>query len=132
VIAITTSSEGAALSALQIAKHGHDRYPTPHTNAEKVVVEAAELLGAISNHERGLCGYGPLHDLGVCPPVRDELADVGLCLYALGNKLQIDPIDAMRDLVDRDHRSFREHTEDPARIDAIAQYHDYGPGSCAR
>jgi len=99
-------SEGGSLSALQIANHGKDRYPTPMANAEKLILEASELAGAISNHERGLCGFGPVHELAGCPPVRSELADAGLCLYALGNKLQIDPIAAMRQLVDNDRRRF--------------------------
>src|SRR5262252_914380 len=101
-----SSSEGSNLSALQIANHGRDRYPTPRLNAEKLLVEAGELLGAIAQHNDGLCGYGPVHDLGDCPKVRGELADVGLCLFALGNKVQIDPIVAMRELVDADQRRF--------------------------
>jgi len=101
-----TSSEGAALSALQIANHGRDRYPAPKDQAEKLVLEAAELLGAISEHEHGRCLYGPVHELGQCPRVWHELADAGLCLYALGNKVSIDPITAMRQLVDGDARRF--------------------------
>jgi hypothetical protein len=101
-----TASEGAALSALQIAKHGVDRYPSPKANAEKLIIEAAELLGAITEHDNGRCLMGPLHTLAECPRVRSELADVGLCYHALGTKLAIDPIEAMRELVDGDTRRF--------------------------
>ena len=99
-------SEGGALSALQIAGHGRDRYPTPKLNAEKAVIEAAELLGAISEHESGRCLYGPLHELAQCPRVWHELGDAGLALYALANKVKIDLITAMRQLVDADQRRF--------------------------
>lgn len=101
----SVSSEGGALSALQIAKHGKDRYPTPKANAEKLVVEAAELLGAIAEHQNSRT-HRRNHALADCVLVRGELADVGLCLHALGNKLEIDPIEAMRELVDRDTRRF--------------------------
>jgi len=100
-----SSSEGSALSALQIASHGKDRYPTPKAQAEKLVIEAAELLGAIAEHANSRT-HQRNHSLADCPLVRGELADVGLCLYALGNKVQIDPITAMRELVDRDQRRF--------------------------
>ena len=120
-----TASEGGALSALQIAGHGKDRYPTPKANAEKLVIEAAELLGAISEHDNGRCLMGPLHGRGECPRVSHELADAGLCLYALANKLGLDVIAVMRNLVDQDQRRFAEHTEDPARVQAIANAADY-------
>jgi NTP pyrophosphatase (non-canonical NTP hydrolase) len=99
------TSEGGALSALQIANHGRDRYPTPKANAEKLVIEAAELLGAITEHNNSRT-HQRNHSLTDCVLVRSELADVGLCLYALGNKLDIDPIEAMRELVDGDTRRF--------------------------
>jgi len=110
-----SSSEGSNLSALQIANHGRDRYPTPKANAEKLVVEAAELLGAIEWHAEhcvhqpappGQPPWAGTHAIRDCPKVRGELADVGLCLFALGNKVQIDPIVAMRELVDADQRRF--------------------------
>ena len=52
-------SEGGSLARLQIASHGQDRYPTPHAQAEKAVIEAAELLGAVSEHDNGRCLFGP-------------------------------------------------------------------------
>lgn len=119
-------SEGHILSRLQIARHGRDRYPTAKAQAEKAVVEAAELLGAISEHENGRCLLGPVHKLSQCRRVRDEYADAGLALYALGEKLGLDLIEAMAALVDGDHRSFAEHTADPGRVQAQANAADYG------
>jgi NTP pyrophosphatase (non-canonical NTP hydrolase) len=98
-------SEGHALSARQIAGHGRDRYPTPKAQAEKVIIEAAELLGAITEHQNSRT-HQRNHGLADCVLVRSELADTALALYALGTKLNIDVIDAMRDLVDADTRRF--------------------------
>jgi len=103
---ITLSVEvGIILSRTQIASHGKDRYPTPKLNAEKLVVEAAELLGAIAEHQNSRT-HQRNHKLGECPLVRGELADVGLCLYALADKLDISPLEAMGALVDADQRRF--------------------------
>jgi hypothetical protein len=99
-------SEGGSLARLQIASHGQDRYPTPHAQAEKAVIEAAELLGAVSEHDNGRCLFGPVHSYRECPRVRSELADAGLALYELANKADIDLIAAMRELVDADQRRF--------------------------
>ena len=105
-----TSSEGGALSALQIHNHGRDRYPTPKAQAEKAMIEAAELLGAIAQHEQFLCERGGTgagdHPMAECPLIRAEYADSGLALYALGPKLGLDLIECMRELVDRDQRRF--------------------------
>lgn len=98
-------SEGHVLSARQIAGHGKDRYPTPKAQAEKVIIEAAELLGAITEHQNSRT-HQRNHGLGECVLVRGELADAALALYALGTKLGIDVIDAMRELVDGDQRRF--------------------------
>jgi len=100
-----SSSEGGALSALQIASHGKDRYPTPKAQAEKLVLEAAELLGAIAEHANSRT-HQRNHTMAECPLIRGEAADAGLSLYALCTKVGFDLIEVMRELVDRDQRRF--------------------------
>lgn len=103
-------SEGHALSALQIGRHGRDRYPTAKSNAEKALAEVAELVGAISEHQRLHFNdiEGELHPMSECPEIRREYADAGLALYALGapSKLGLDLVDVMQELVDSDVRRF--------------------------
>ena len=70
-----------------------------------MIIEAAELLGAITEHQNSRT-HQRNHGLGECVLVSGELADTALSLYALGTKLNIDVIDAMRDLVSADERRF--------------------------
>lgn len=110
-------SEGHDLARRQIAKHGKDRYPTVAAQFSKVLDESGELAEALMD----LAFKFPAHihdDDGTvegCPgcfhdpdltAVRQEFADVGLALHALGNKLGLDLIECMRELVDGDERVF--------------------------
>jgi len=96
---MSSPSEGHILSRLQIAKHGRDRYPTAARNALKLISEATELAEAIDEDPPEPCDM-------VSPEIRRELADTGLALFALADKLGLDLIEVMRDLVDADTRSF--------------------------
>jgi hypothetical protein len=95
---------GHTLAAVQIRKHGKDRYPSPGYQSRKVIEEAIELLCAIREH-------GRFHDilcpsLAQCPNIRREYADTGLALFELGNKLGLDLIECMTELVNADERTF--------------------------
>ena len=85
-------TEGHELSRQQIAKHAVDRYPTPAAQFRKLLDETGELAEAL------------IDDAYVA--IRREYADVGLSLYALGNKLGLDLIECMRELVAQDDRKF--------------------------
>lgn len=86
-------SEGHELARRQIAKHGKDRYPTKGAQFAKILDELGEL-------------GTELIDLGRLELIRREYADVGLALHELGNKLGIDLIECMREVVDTDERTF--------------------------
>jgi hypothetical protein len=93
-------SEGHELSRCQIAKHGKDRYPTGWEQACKVAAELRELMNELDS-----AAFGAVDGL-VNDRIRAEYADVGLALYALGNKLGLDLIECMRELVAADTRTF--------------------------
>src|SRR5262249_54512815 len=97
-------SPGHVLAGAQIARHGKDRYPTVLQQMHKVMDEAAELLGALVEHAEI---HGASGDYLTCSHIKLEFADVGLALYELGNKLGLDLIYSMADLVDGDRRDFR-------------------------
>jgi hypothetical protein len=106
---------GSALSRMQVAGHGVDRYPTVAAQYAKVLDEAGELGEALMNRFMQHHVHDDDGTVEGCPgcfadvqerAVYSELADVGLALYALGNKLGIDPIAAMRELVSADERTF--------------------------
>lgn len=78
-----------------IAKHGVDRYPTAVLNMLKLVEELGELAGEL------LAGGGSSSDA-----VRKEYADVGLSLYALGDKLGLNLEAEMTAVVDGETRRF--------------------------
>lgn len=91
-------SEGHDLSRQQIAKHGKDRYPTASAQYSKVLDEAGELGEALMQW------YG---SSGIdVTALKREYADVGLALFALGDKLGLDLIECMRELVQGDERKF--------------------------
>lgn len=93
---------GHAIARRQIEKHGQDRYPTIGGQYSKILEEMGELGDALWVDARQGDYEG---DIG--PEVRRELADVGLALFELCNKLGVtDLIGEMRDLVDRDQRKF--------------------------
>jgi NTP pyrophosphatase (non-canonical NTP hydrolase) len=99
---------GHDLSRAQIERHGRDRYPTAMSNAIKIMSEAAELVDAIDQSGIGNGTPPDFDGMPMIPPeVRRELADVGLSLYALANKLGLDLVQEMRELVETDTRDFR-------------------------
>ena len=84
---------GHDLARQLIVKHGVDRYPTTELNLGKVTEELGELWGAIlKGHDRD--------------KVRKEYADVGLALYALGDKLGMSLDASMRAVVEGETRNF--------------------------
>jgi hypothetical protein len=93
-------SEGHDLSRTQIAKHGKDRYPTAWAQACKVSAELRELMAELDAAEFGAAD-GEVNDR-----IRAEYADVGLALFAFGNKVGLDLIECMRELVAADTRTF--------------------------
>lgn len=76
-----------------IKKHGIDRYPSVNRNLGKVSEELGELWGAVLKDESD-------------DRIRKEYADVGLALYALGDKLGFDLGECMRQVVDGETRVF--------------------------
>jgi len=92
------SAQGHKLAKKQIAKHGRDRYPTAPLQALKACAELGELADLICKAESGRA---------ILPSrFREEYADAGLALFELGNKLGIDLMACMRELVDADERKF--------------------------
>jgi NTP pyrophosphatase (non-canonical NTP hydrolase) len=97
-------STGHHLARELIAKHGVDRYPNVGANFAKVLEELGELGEEIFN----LPPRPPDEWLasGMPEAVRKEYADVGLALYALGNKLGLDLHLEMLAVVERETRRF--------------------------
>ena len=85
-------TEGHRLAHEQIRKHGKDRYPSAVFQALKANAELGELSDAILK--------------GNLDEVRKEYADAGLALFELGNKLGLDLIECMQELVHADERKF--------------------------
>lgn len=98
-------SVGTMLARQQIRQHGKDRYPTPKQQAEKLLIEAAELLGAIIEHQNS-SNHRKNHELKDCVLVKGESADAGLSLYTLMDKLGIDLEQCMAMVVSTDRRRF--------------------------
>jgi hypothetical protein len=94
------TSEGHELSRKQIAGHGRDRYPTAAEQYAKVADELGELGAALIQHAEN-------PDPDRAQAIREEYADTGLALYALGDKMGLDLIECMRELVSGDMRDFR-------------------------
>jgi hypothetical protein len=91
-----------------IAKHGRDRFPSVSSNLLQLGSEVGELMGAYVK---------ALNDISVPVPkrwvaargdlkVRKELADTGLSLYEVANKLGINLIEAMAEVVENETRRF--------------------------
>lgn len=93
------------LARLQISRHGMDRYPDVPAQLLKLMAELGELAEEIANHHR------PLE--GVADRIRREYADVGLSYYELGNKLHLDAIECMTEVVDGDGRHFSDDSGQP-------------------
>lgn len=93
-----------------LRKHGRDRYPTIELNGAKVCAEAGELMDAILHHHTGNHGghIGRCHDQGheVAHSIRHEIADTCVSLHLLADKLGINLVEAMADLVEHETRSF--------------------------
>lgn len=96
-------SEGHRLARTQINKHGRDRYPTAWKQWRKVLYELGGLGEAIGDDRNS-----DLSPDEIRMRIIWEYADVGLALYELGNKLDIDLIEAMAALVNADKRNFSE------------------------
>lgn len=76
-----------------IAKHGADRYPTSELQFMKLQEEIGELAATLLKNK-------PFEE------VQKEYGDVGLALYALGNKLGLDLRSCMNAVVNNETRSF--------------------------
>lgn len=86
---------GHHLARELITKHGVDRYPTAQSQLGKVTEEVGELWGALLKAKGDAA-------------VRKEYGDVGLALYALGDKLGLDLDECMRQVYDGETRVFAE------------------------
>jgi NTP pyrophosphatase (non-canonical NTP hydrolase) len=93
------------LARLQISRHGMDRYPDVPAQLLRLMAELGELAEEIANHHR------PLE--GVADRIRREYAGVGLSYYELGNKLHLDAIECMTEVVDGDGRRFSDDSGQP-------------------
>lgn len=92
-----------SIARLQIEAHGRDRYPSVSLQFMKLAEEFGELAEALLEHD----DYpGPIEQAQQDARVREELADVALALFSLGNKLDIDILAAMADTVRHDLRKF--------------------------
>jgi NTP pyrophosphatase (non-canonical NTP hydrolase) len=96
------SGGGHGLARAQIARHGRDRYPTAALQALKACAETGELADAVLK-------YADSPSPENLERVREEYADAGLALFALGDKLGLDLIVSMMRLVENDERVFRAH-----------------------
>jgi NTP pyrophosphatase (non-canonical NTP hydrolase) len=92
--------DGHDLAREIIRKHGVDRYPSHPSNYKKLLEEVGELGEAI------MAALMSIQNPGRTDAVRKEYADVGISLYALGDKLGLNLIDEMRDVVKNETRSF--------------------------
>jgi NTP pyrophosphatase (non-canonical NTP hydrolase) len=86
-------STGHELAREIIAKHGKDRYPDAGLALLKVMEELGELVQAY------LRGDNSEH-------VRKEYGDVGIALYALGDRLGLNLDDEMHLVVSNETRRF--------------------------
>lgn len=86
----------AELAQYLLEKHGKDRYPTPELSYIKLTEEIGEIAGAMLKGKRD--------------EISSELADVGLCLYLLADKLNIDLDVAMTYKVMNDVRTIADGT----------------------
>lgn len=75
--------------------HGVDRYPSVNETILKTMEELGELIQAILKNKDQL-------------DVAKEYGDVGLCLFGLGNKLDLDLNECMTDVVAHETRKFIE------------------------
>lgn len=91
--------DGHHIAREQVMKHGRDRYPTIGAQYGKLLDEVGELGEALIEHQ-------PIS--GNTQEIREELADVGISLYNLADKLGLNLIDEMQKLVEADTRIFRD------------------------
>ena len=85
--------DGHEVARSLIVKHGTDRYPTVESQFMKLTEEIGELSGAI------LKDRDPEH-------IAKEYADVGLSLFRLGDHLGLDLNKQMRDVAEKETRTF--------------------------
>lgn len=88
-----TDLTNAQVAALQLRKHGRDRYPTSQSQMLKVMEEVGELAERVNK--------------GQMDKAREEAADVALALYNLAVKCGFDLDEAIRDVVENDMRNFK-------------------------
>lgn len=84
----------ADLARLQIEKHGKDRYPTVEGQMFKLMEEVGELAKEVNR------------PVILDEKLRGELADVGLALYNLAIKCDIDLDVEIKSKVENDVRKF--------------------------
>ena len=82
-----------------IRKHGRDRYPTADLNLLKLVEEVGELAAAALEF-----GDDPSDES--YDHLRKEYGDAGIALHALGDKLGLNLLDEMHDVVMKETRRF--------------------------
>jgi NTP pyrophosphatase (non-canonical NTP hydrolase) len=97
-----TRPDGHEIARAQIARHGRGRYPTAALQALKACAEAGELGDAVLK-------YADSPSPENLERVREEYADAGLALFALGDKLGLDLIVSMMRLAENDERTFPAH-----------------------
>jgi NTP pyrophosphatase (non-canonical NTP hydrolase) len=90
----------AELAALQIKKHGRDRYPTWEESLRKLVEEVGELNKEINRSNPG-------H-----PSIAEECADVALSLSNFCTKVGVDLDEAVLNKVLNDDRNFGSASRD--------------------
>lgn len=90
---------GHDLARAVIEKHGKDRYPTADLNLLKLVEEVGKLAAAALEFTADSRTENWDH-------LRKEYGDVGIALHALGDKLGLNLMDEMHDVVMNETRKF--------------------------
>jgi NTP pyrophosphatase (non-canonical NTP hydrolase) len=103
---VLTNAEWAAL---QIIKHGKDRYPTPHEQFVKLVEEVGELGKALNKwlSYKTSEEFDPRRNqTKLYKDLKGEAADVALALYNFSIKCEFDLDKQIRFTVESDDRLF--------------------------
>jgi hypothetical protein len=98
--ALPEMRSGHDLARQQIAKHGRDRYPDAQRQMLRLMAGVGELAEELAGWHRPLEG---LRDR-----IRREYAGIGLSYFELGNKIGLDAIGCMAQVVDGDERDFHD------------------------
>jgi NTP pyrophosphatase (non-canonical NTP hydrolase) len=101
-------SAGHLLYKEMLRKWKKDRFPTITLQVLQAGAETGELQGAwakaLDRAGRAVRGSEVLEEARHDPAVRKELGDAGLALYGVADKLGIDLIDAMAEVVEKETR----------------------------